>query len=67
MLPPIDAKVADVAPSEPTLTKYNEHHAITYMRMLDADVEGADWREVAQIVLRIDASLEPDRARRARN
>jgi hypothetical protein len=24
------------------------------MRMLDADAEGADWREVARIVLHID-------------
>jgi hypothetical protein len=35
------------------------------MRMLDADAEGADWREVARIVLHIDPDREPDRARRA--
>jgi Uncharacterized conserved protein (DUF2285) len=32
--------------------------------MLDAHKDGADWREVAQIVLRIDADSESDRARR---
>jgi len=37
----------------------------TYMRMLDADAEGADWREVARIVLHIDPVREPDRARQA--
>jgi hypothetical protein len=35
------------------------------MRMLDADAEGADWREVARIVLHIDPDRGPDRARQA--
>jgi hypothetical protein len=35
------------------------------MRLLDADAEGADWREVARIVLHIDSEREPDRARQA--
>lgn len=35
------------------------------MRPLDADAESADWREVAKIMLRIDPSHEPVRARRA--
>jgi hypothetical protein len=33
--------------------------------LLDADAEGADWAEVAQIVLHIDPAAEPERARRA--
>jgi hypothetical protein len=33
--------------------------------MLDAEAEGADWREVAKIVLHIDPLREPERARRA--
>ena len=32
---------------------------------LDAEAEGADWTEVARIVLHIDPAQEPDRARRA--
>ena len=48
--PPLDPDVADIAPSEHALTAYDQEHAITYMRMLDADAEGADWREVARIV-----------------
>ena len=64
-MPPIDLDVADLAPSHPALTPYDEQHAITYMRLLDADAEGADWREVARIVLHIDPECEPDRARRA--
>jgi hypothetical protein len=28
---------------------------ITYLRMFDANADGADWREVLRIVLHIDA------------
>ena len=47
------------------LTVYDEEHIVTYLRMLDADAEGADWREVAQLVLHIDPERDHDRARRA--
>jgi Uncharacterized conserved protein (DUF2285) len=57
--------VADTAPSNFVLTPYDEEHIITYLRLLDADAEGADWREVARIVLHLDPQHEPDRARRA--
>ena len=63
--PPRDPDVADVAPTDSVLTVYDEQHIVTYWRMLDADAEGADWREVARLVLRIDPESEPDRARRA--
>jgi len=54
-----------LAPSEPVLTAYDEQHMVTYLRLFDADADGADWREVARIVLHIDPIREPDRARRA--
>ena len=63
--PPLDPDVADTAPSDFVLTAYDEEHLITYLRLLDADVEGADWREVARIVLHLDPEHEADRARRA--
>lgn len=63
--PPRDPDVADMAPGNATLTVYDEEHIITYLRLLDADAEGADWREVARIVLHIDPNREPARARRA--
>lgn len=65
MQPPLNPDVTDLAPSGPILTAYDEEHAVTYVRMLDADREGADWREVTRIVLHIDPEQEPDRARRA--
>lgn len=64
---PRDPGVADLAPIGPTLTAYDEEHAVTYIRMLDADQEGADWREVSRTILHMDPEQEPDRARRAFN
>ena len=63
--PPLDPDVANVAPTDPALTGYDQEHLVTYLRLLDADTEGADWREVARIVLHIDPDREPDRARYA--
>ncbi len=63
--PPLDPDVDDKAPVSNQLTVYDEEHIITYLRLLDANAEGADWKEVARIVLHIDPDLEPDRARRA--
>lgn len=63
--PPLDPDVADTAPSSSMLTAYDEEHLITYLRLLDADAEGADWREVSRIVLHLDPERESDRARRA--
>ena len=63
--PPPDPDVADTAPIAPTLTGYDQEHLVTYLRLLDAEAEEADWREVARIVLHIDPDREPDRARYA--
>lgn len=64
-MPTLDPNVADLAPSGPVLTSYDEEHVVTYIRLLQAEGEGADWREVARIVLHIDPDREPDRARNA--
>lgn len=63
--PPLDPTVEDVAPTAAILTGYDERHLVTYLRLLDADADGADWREVTKIVLHIDPATEPQRARRA--
>jgi hypothetical protein len=60
-----DPPVADQAPDADVLTAYDREHLATYLRLLDADAEGADWTEVARIVLHIDPAREPERARRA--
>jgi hypothetical protein len=63
--PPLDPDVADIAPTDPALTAYDELHLVTYLRLLDADADGADWREVAKIVLHIDPVRAPGRAKLA--
>ena len=62
--PPLDPDVADTAPSNSVLTVYDQEHIIAYLRLLDADAQGADWRDVAPKALHLDPEHEPDRARR---
>ncbi len=57
--------IADEAPDDPALTPYDEEHLIVYIRLLDAEADGADWMEAALLVLRIDPILGPKRARNA--
>ena len=64
-MPPLHPEVADLAPDDSTLTPYDQQHAVTYVRLLDAEKDNADWQEVARIVLHIDPAAEPARARRA--
>ncbi len=54
----------DSPPLAETITDYDERHLITYIRMLDATAEGADWREIVEILFGIDAGQEPERAKR---
>jgi hypothetical protein len=60
-----DSTIADRAPSGDALTPYDNDHLATYLRLLDADADGADWSEVTRIVLGIDPEQEPERARTA--
>ena len=53
----------DSPPHSNTVTPYDERHFVTYLRLLDAADEGAEWTEVVQIIFGIDPALEPDRAR----
>lgn len=54
----------DAPPDVPSVTDYDLAHKVTYLRLLDAAAEGADWREVARIVLGLDPLRETERARR---
>lgn len=53
----------DRAPVAPRLTAYDEDHLADYLQLLDADDEGADWREVAAHTFGIDPAAELERAR----
>jgi Uncharacterized conserved protein (DUF2285) len=61
--PPLNPDVADIAPSDPGLTSYDEEHLMTHLRLLDAEAKGADWREIARVVLHLDPEHESDRVR----
>lgn len=64
MITPLEAPVQDAPPEEDRLTDYDRQHLITYLRLLDAEAAGADWREVAHIVLKLDPETEPGHAHR---
>ena len=46
------------------LTRGRRHCLKTYLRLLDANAKGADWREIAQVVLHLDPEHESEQARR---
>jgi hypothetical protein len=53
----------DRPPLTERVNAYDEKHLVTYLRLLDADAEGADWREVVMIVFGLDPAREPERAK----
>jgi hypothetical protein len=53
----------DRPPNGSGLTAYDEQHLVTYLRLLDADDEGADWREVVRVIFNLDPEREPERAK----
>lgn len=54
----------DEPPTDEQITDYDRAHFKTYLRLLDADAEGADWQEAVEIIFGIDPGQEPDRALR---
>lgn len=53
----------DEPPSSPTLTEYDRAHFKLYMRLLDAQADGADWQEAVSVLFGIDHERESERAR----
>jgi hypothetical protein len=53
----------DQPPLTDRVNTYDERHLATYLRLLDAASEGADWREAVQIIFGLDPMKEPDRAK----
>lgn len=54
----------DRPPTADQISAYDEQHLAIYLRLLMAEEEGADWREVVQVIFGIDPQREPDRAKR---
>ena len=64
MAPKLEPDIADIAPWSEALTDYDLEHLAVYLRVLDAEAERADWREVARVVLRRGADETEAHARR---
>lgn len=62
--PELESEVDDEAPTAAVITPYDERHIITYLRLLDADAQNIDWREVARDVLRRDPARQAGRTKR---
>ncbi|MFO1110850.1 MAG: DUF2285 domain-containing protein [Bradyrhizobium sp.] len=58
------ATFKDSPPLTDRVNAYDEAHLATYLRLLDAAEEGADWREVCKIVFGLDVDADPERAKR---
>lgn len=54
----------DGPPLTEQVNAYDEAHFSTYLRLLDADAEGVDWREATRIIFGINVAADPVRARR---
>ncbi|RAI36671.1 DNA -binding domain-containing protein [Rhodoplanes serenus] len=54
----------DEPPQSPALTSYDRAHMKLYLRLLDAETNGADWREAVSVLFGIDPNREPERAQR---
>lgn len=59
-----DTDLLDEPPQSDSLTDYDRTHLKLYVRLLDADADGARWQEAVEILFGIDPVQEPERARR---
>ena len=50
----------DEPQSGETLTSYDRAHMKLYMRLLDAERDGADWREAVHVLFGIDPERDPE-------
>ena len=53
----------DCPPQLDRVGPYDQRHLVSYIRLLDAEAEGADWREAVVIIFGLDPMKEPDRAK----
>jgi len=53
----------DRPPQLDRVSPYDERLLTSYVRLLDAEAEGADWREAVAIIFGLDPEKEPERAK----
>ncbi|WP_426257286.1 DNA -binding domain-containing protein [Sphingomonas sp. DC1600-2] len=59
-----DISFLEQAPTDSHLTAYDRERLGNYLRLLDAEACGADWKEVAHVVLGVDPQNDPKRCKR---
>jgi hypothetical protein len=58
-----EAQFQDRPPHTDRVNAYDERHLSVYLRLLMAEEEGADWREVVRVIFGLDPAQEPARAK----
>ena len=58
------ADFLDEPPKSEHLTDYDRAHFVTYLRLLDAEADDADWSEVVRVIFGLDPENHPERAMR---
>jgi hypothetical protein len=61
----VQNRIADEVPWSDHVTDYDRAHFGEYLRLLDADADGASLEVKARHILLLDPVKEPERARRA--
>lgn len=59
-----DTTWREAPPESPTITEYDRTHMVLYMRIFDAADDGADWREVVEVLFNLDPQKDPERCKR---
>jgi len=57
-----NAEYLDEPPLGAALTAYDQAHLKLYLRLLDAEADGAAWQEVVKLLFGLDPVADPDRA-----
>ena len=52
----------DAPPQDEALTDYDRRHLKLYLRLLDAQADGADWREIVSVLFGLDPSRDAEHA-----
>ena len=50
----------DEPPAGQSLTVYDQEHMALYLRLLDAERDGADWRDVVRVLFDLDPEADPE-------
>src|SRR3546814_1831965 len=57
--PTLQPELLPEPPCSDKITDYDYRLLIAYLRLLDAEADGADWADVARIVLHLDPADKP--------